>query len=50
MAGQSAQTLLFPQGCDLNGLPQWDAGPGSGFDLGNVTGVWTLTLAQTLVL
>ena len=38
LAGQSAQTLLFLQGCDLNGLPQWDAGPGSGFDLDNVTG------------
>ena len=38
LAGQSAQMLLFLQGCDLNGLPQWDAGPGSGFDLDNVTG------------
>ena len=46
LAGQSAQTLLFLQGCDLNGLPQWDAGPGSGFDLDNVTGAWMRTKVE----
>ena len=45
LPGQAATTLLFLQGCALNGLPTWDSG-GSGFNLDNVTGVWMRTTVE----
>merc|ERR1719272_1164387 len=45
LPAQAGTTLLFLQGCKLNGMPAWDSG-GSGFDLDNVTGVWLRTTVE----